>query len=367
MHVLELRRAISHTEQNNKIITKISNSIEQVLSNNLILKKENVELKEHIIKLETQQRRQNLVFEGIGERKGETDYDCYEKIVEVMSYIPELNPWTVRIARCHRLGPFESGKIRGIIVNFHWFGDRQYIMKCKRFLPGGVIVHEDFPQEVEDRRRVLKPILHAALNQEKYKKSAFLAVDKLIIDRKAFTVQPRNNLHELPADLQPDRVAQKSNDQTLVFFGQNSAFSNFHPASFKVDGVQYTCNEQFIQSKKAELFNDDVAHSMIMSTKSPYAMKKIGGRVRNFDKSKWNQEAPRIARKGVHAKFSQNEHLKKKLLDTGTRNLAEATKEKLWGCGVSLRDNGVLDSKNWSCRGLMGDTLIAIRDALKDT
>ena len=180
-----------------------------------------------------------------------------------------------------------------------------------------------------------------------------------------YTVAPHNNLDQLPESLKPEKVAEKSNQDTLVFFGQNSHFSNFHAAKFTVDNRQYSCSEQYIQSQKASLFNDDVAEHRIMSTGSPYQMKKIGGTVRNFEFKKWSEEAPKIAKKCLMAKFSQNSHLKQRLINTGDRNLAEATKEKLWGCGVGLFEDGCLDSSRWRSRGIMGDILISIRDALR--
>ena len=356
---------MKHYNATNKLVESVNESVLKVIQDNNVLKKENSDLKERLIKLESHQRRENLIFEGISESRGETDFECYQKIANAISYLPDIDPYSVRISRCHRLGPFVRGQTRGIIAHFHWYGDRQHILKCKRFLPYGVAVHEDFPQEIEDRRRVLKPILKAALNSSEYKGKAFLSVDKLIVNRKAYTVEPHNNLDQLPDSLKPEKVAEKSNQETLVFFGQNSHFSNFHPAKFTIDNRQYSCTEQFIQSQKAKLFDDDVAEHRILSTDSPYEMKKIGSTVRNFNFNKWSEEAPKIAKKGLRAKFSQNSHLKERLLSTGDKNLAEATKEKLWGCGVGLYEQGCLDSSRWTRRGIMGDTLISIRDELK--
>ena len=357
--------AINHYTETTKLVNSVNESVCQIVNDNVALKKENSELKERLIRLESHQRRENLIFEGFDESRGETDFECYEKVVSAISRLPDINPYAVRISRCHRIGPYVRGRKRGIIVNFHWYGDRQFILKCRRFLPYGISVHEDFPQEIEDRRRVLKPILKTALKSEEFKGNTFLTVDKLIVKGKAYTVEPHNNLNQLPDALKPEQIAEKVNDNTLVFFGQNSGFSNFHPAKFKVDNVQYNCSEQFIQAKKASLFNDDVSEQRIMSETSPYLMKRIGGTVRNFDQATWSREAPGIAKKALSAKFSQNNLLKQKLLSTGNKNLAEATKEKLWGCGVGLYETGCLDESKWSARGIMGDILTSLREELK--
>lgn len=46
-----------------------------------------------------------------------------------------------------------------------------------------------------------------------------------------------------------------------VFFGKDAPFSNFHPAQFTVDGVIYTCSEQFMMHQKAgEISNSSPQH-----------------------------------------------------------------------------------------------------------
>ena len=73
--------AIEMNTQTTKILTQLSDSVAKLSNENANLKQENIELKEHLLKLECQQRRENLVFEGIPEVKGETDENCYWKIV----------------------------------------------------------------------------------------------------------------------------------------------------------------------------------------------------------------------------------------------------------------------------------------------
>lgn len=359
------KEAMAHSAEAIKLIGDLSCSVQQIANENLNLKQENADLREKFLKLECHQRRDNLVFEGFAEVRGESDADIYWKLVHAISNIADIDPYYVRISRCHRVGKFTKGHRRPIVAHFNWFGDRQAIFKNRNRLPPGIFVHEDFPEEVEDRRKMLRPILNEAMKKEKYKGQAFITVDKLIIAKKVYTVKPRNNLHELPDDLNPETLCQKTDGNTLVFFGYGSAFSNFHSAPYKSDNVKYSCSEQQIQASKAKLFNDDVTAERIMAAKSPYEMKKLGGRVKNFSGQQWREAAPAIAKKAVLAKFSQNSHLKKKLLDTGDMILAEATRDKLWGTGVGLREAGCLDNQNWTGRGCMGDALLYVRDVLK--
>ena len=359
--------ALKQNKLTNELMAGVSRSISNLVSDNVKLNDENKQLKEHILRLECQQRRENLIFEGFQERRGETDFDCYNRIAQSLCRMPDLDPFDVKISRCHRIGPYIRGKTRAIVAHFHWFGDRQYILENRRYLPTGIRVREDFPEEIEDRRRVLRPILNLAKKNENYKNKVHLSVDKLIVNNRAFTYAPKNNLNELPEDLKPEKAAEREDETTLVFFGQNSHFSNFHPASISVEGEKFSCSEQYIQHAKAKLFNDDIAATRIKAASSPYRMKELGSRVRNFDKQKWSENAPQIARKVLWAKFSQHNHLKNRLLSTGDKVLAEATKERLWGCGVGLHETGCLHKQNWQCQGIMGEALVFIRQKLRES
>jgi hypothetical protein len=102
-----------------------------------------------------------------------------------------------------------------------------------------------------------------------------------------------------------------------------------------------------------------------MNTSYPYKIKQIGSRIRNFDVAVWKQNAKRIALKAIHAKFSQNNHLKMRLLSTGDKCIVEATKDSYWGIGMSLREVGILDQSNWKNNGgTMNEVLTHIRNNL---
>ena len=123
--------------------------------------------------------------------------------------------------------------------------------------------------------------------------------------------------------------------------------------------------EQFIHAEKATLFNDDETHSKIMNATSPAVCKSLGKRVKNFVPQRWEQEAGSIAYRGVLAKYSQNPLHKKRLLDTGNKKLGEASKDKLWGVGMSLRDPGLLYQNRWTGANILGVALERARDTLR--
>ena len=75
-----------------------------------------------MLRLETYQRRENLVFEGFMESRYETSDDCYRTVLKTLAGIPgfENYAYEMQISRCHHLGPFIRGRTQGIICHFNW-------------------------------------------------------------------------------------------------------------------------------------------------------------------------------------------------------------------------------------------------------
>ena len=75
-----------------------------------------------------------------------------------------------------------------------------------------------------------------------------------------------------------------------------------------------------------------------------------------------------IVYEGLVAKFSQNEELKKRLLETGNDILAEcAVKDRIWGIGLSMTDSDRQDMSKWKGSNLLGYALMMVRNTLIKT
>lgn len=73
-----------------------------------------------------------------------------------------------------------------------------------------------------------------------------------------------------------------------------------------------------------------------------------------------------MAMKGLLAKFSQNEALKQKRLDTGNAYLVECARtDKVWSCGRRLDDDRRYDVSQWEGKNLLGFALMEVRSMLK--
>lgn len=167
-------------------------------------------------------------------------------------------------------------------------------------------------------------------------------------------------------DLRSETLARVQARGFEFFFGSEHPFSNWHPASFEVDGVTYSCMEQFMMHRKALLFDDAQVAKKIMSARAPKEHKALGRQVRGFDEATWREHREQIVLAGVMAKFGQNEDILKRLLATGQKMLVEASPyDTVWGIGLSKDDPRATNPGQWPGQNLLGKILGRARDMLR--
>lgn len=112
-------------------------------------------------------------------------------------------------------------------------------------------------------------------------------------------------------------------------------------ARFEVDGITYSCAEQFMMAEKARMFHDEEMLSLILEAKQPKAMKAYGRSVRDFDKGTWDHACYGIVKQASMAKFSQNPELWEFLRSTRNRILVEASpRDRIWGNRYGKEQSG---------------------------
>jgi ribA/ribD-fused uncharacterized protein len=355
---------------------KLSEANKQIESNTLAmraLKVENSKLKSEInmikdkyIRLEGQSRRENLIFSGVSEDKHE---NCEMKIRGIFQKYFGITD-EISLERCHRMGPkinYPTGQSRNIIVKFSRFPDRQMIWKRRDSLKSTkIVVFQDFPQEIQQRRQVLKPVLKEAV---KHDKSAYLVVDKLYIENKVYTVETMDNL---PDELNPAKLATPQLSPTAIgFYGMTSPLSNFHRAPLEINGVTFEHVEQYYQYERARYYGDGPTASKILSLTSPYdcyfASKSVKRPAGVNDDKKWHDDiAFQTMLRGCTAKFQQNPHLGRFLLSTADNSLVEVNpNDNFWGAGRFDDERLLKDSKLWPGKNMLGQVLELVRTKLK--
>jgi ribA/ribD-fused uncharacterized protein len=311
-------------------------------------------LKDKNAKLENYLRRDNLIFGEITEEQTE---NCSEKVKCFIQDHLGLSADQIKFVRVHRLGQPREGKTRPIMARFHYFGDRQDVWKTRDKIYGTDFwIAEDFAPEIQEKRRILKPILKHAIDKKLCEK-AYLVADKLIIDGTTYTI---NDLENLPTELNPAKIATPTiGDQVVAFHNGYSPFSNFYNAKFTLEGIEYQHVEQYFWSKKAEFARNPQLRKEILREPSPFKCKSLGkqlGRLKD-----WNQIQENTMLTGCSAKFNQNPSLMKFLKDTGDRKIIEARKDdKFWGAGLDIKSKDLLSNK-LPGKNVLGNILMKIR------
>lgn len=147
---------------------------------------------------------------------------------------------------------------------------------------------------------------------------------------------------------------------------ENGFLSNWYLSDFKVNEVKYSSMEQFMMYKKAIRFQDIEKAQQILSTNDVALIKEYGRQVKGYNDSIWCGIRQMVVYQGLLAKFSQNNILCNKLLQTHNDILAEcAVKDRVWGIGLSMNDPERLDLAKWRGQNLLGYTLMMVREELR--
>ncbi|KAL0159210.1 hypothetical protein M9458_042935 [Cirrhinus mrigala] len=155
----------------------------QILSNQVNhLTSENRIMKEKILDLQCRSMRDNLIFPGIPLPTSTPD-DPEKAVKEFMQSSLKIPPETVnRITfhRVHRLTSKDNKKQLPIIAKFEHYKHKELIKSKGKELKGTSFgLNDQFPQEIQERRRALLPIMKQ-LRQEGNR--ATLSVDKLYVN-----------------------------------------------------------------------------------------------------------------------------------------------------------------------------------------
>jgi len=147
---------------------------------------------------------------------------------------------------------------------------------------------------------------------------------------------------------------------------ENGYLSNWYLSEFTIDDIAFSSMEQYMMYEKAILFHDQETAKKILQTDNVAEIKALGRTVQNFDDTVWGQSREEIVYKGVFEKFRQNPELRKRLERTGEEVIAEcAVKDKIWGIGLSMKDEDRFCVERWKGQNLLGKILMDVRKDIK--
>jgi len=144
-------------------------------------------------------------------------------------------------------------------------------------------------------------------------------------------------------------------DNKLLFYHEWEEYgelSNYYVRDMIVDGVTWASNEHYYQSQKTL---DPQYAQLIHDAPTPDDAKNLGNAPECVYRPDWDTWKIIAMRKGLFAKFTQNEDLKKLLLDTGDKELHEnSMRDYYWGVGAD--GTGLT---------MLGKLLMALREELR--
>ncbi len=120
-----------------------------------------------------------------------------------------------------------------------------------------------------------------------------------------------------------------------------------------------------MMAEKARLFGDVANEQKILAATRPKEQKALGRKVKPFDRGTWEKHRLDIVIRGNLAKFSQNPEMLQVLLDTGDRELVEASPlDEIWGVGMRADNPHIVDKSQWKGLNLLGVALMEVRKRL---
>ena len=370
-----IQTSLNSSVENNPIINSHSVQLKDLQDENSRLNRkvqqltaEQGRMKQQLSKIENIALENSLIIRGLPEVFKETEPMIIDKLHRVLSKIMQgdtdklkiANAKQITVKSCHRLGRPTKQRIHPVSIELYHKQDVDFILENRFDLDRGIYVDRAYPMDVERKRKTLLPILRAAKRSSEYKKQSKLEDDKIVLKGRRYDV---NMLNQLPEELNVFKVTTRENAETIGYFGQINPLSNFYPATFTHDGVQYISSEQFIQANKAKYFGDHEAYNQIMGSSTSLECKCASRQIRNVDIDKWDMVAGDVCQPGIQSKFLQNPPVMDTLLwKTGQKTIVECTSNSLWGTGIPRNDPNCLNSSKWISQGIMGQILEGIHN-----
>ena len=259
------------------------------------MSKEHATVKTKLNRIEEQLLEINLIFHGLTEEQWEKEAARQRKIHNAIHNTlsasiedKDEHVKTFKIVKSQRIGKYIKNHTRPVAVTFTKKIKVEEVLNNKKKLPDGVYVDREYPEQVENNRRTLRPILHAAKCLEPYKMKSKLDGDTLVLQGTRYTL---DNLHTLPTELNGYKVSSQTNDNTIGFLGALNPLSNFYKSAFTYNGTKYETSEHFIQHAKAILFKDYDTAREILCCNSPLEAKRLSKSISNFNIDEWKTKA----------------------------------------------------------------------------
>lgn len=317
---------------------------------------------------ETKERK--MIISGVNEAPDEDTLSvalsCLNKVIDaaIAQKKPEDLGRLKRLSqpsldKAFRLGKVGKNRRRNISLTFMRIADKDMVFSAKSEIKeqDGIkfYLNDDVSTDGRTLKAKLRRIVTVAKEQGIHTK---LAGNKVIVGSRAYA---SNELELLPVCIKACLKQEKIIDDGIVYRGELSTLSNFHPAPFTLDGMAFAHVEQHFQYSKAIHHEENEIAQRILDLSNPLHIKALGDSIE--ENNTWLEKRMLLLYDGVRAKFEQNLFLQDELLSTHGKHLYEATTDSYYGCGIGFESNR-WQKKDWVGENVAGLVLKKVRDEL---
>lgn len=127
-------------------------------------------------------------------------------------------------------------------------------------------------------------------------------------------------------------MAGSDTDKQIFFYEHEFyVFSNYSSFQLEWKGKLYPTSEHAYHSEK---FDDEDLKEQIRNTRSAHDSQKLANANKDKQRKDWDEIRLSVTKDILHAKVAQHPYVKKKLLESGDRELIEDSwRDDFWGWG----------------------------------
>lgn len=322
------------------------------------LKHDNGQLISKLALVDDSTRSSNLRIEGLLEAENENIKESIASCLSRSGIMCQVED----IDYAKRMGRYREGQNRPVMVRLLKEGLRNAILYNRSNVSKNsnppVWVNDDVSETTRKQRKRVRDV-------------AYLANLKGVGDVKIHSdgiVIGKDKYHHADLDLLPPVLSTQSattrvDDEDIFFQGTQSPFSNFHPSPIENgEGLIFFNAEQMFHHRRAISHGKTTIANKILKTRDPVEVKKLSKKFQSS--TEWRTAEEDIMADILLLKFTQNKELGRALLNTGDRQLHEATGDRKWAVGYDISSKG-LTQNEWRGGDLLGQLLENTREAIK--
>lgn len=175
----------SQIESLQKANNEMDKKISEITTTIKCLSNENKLLKESLLDIQCRNMRDNLIFSGIPEQIQDNPEQAIKDFMHSSLKLPKETVNNITFHRVHRLGSnnnknTDNKRPRPIIAKFEHYKQKDLVKSKGKELRGTTFgLNDQFPREIQDRRRILVPLMKQFRQNGR---KAVLTVDRLYVD-----------------------------------------------------------------------------------------------------------------------------------------------------------------------------------------